>query len=444
MYAKLISLFCLFIFSCSLYSAENKTLVPIHEWQTDNGVRVLWVPLTEQPIVDIQLLFHAGSAEDASTFGLADLTANLLAEGTTKLSADKIAADFDDVSAIYNASASRDATTLSLRSLSKDDYLTPALSTFAAVINEPNFPSQAITRLKNEALQAVAGDEQSPDSMALRVFYKNLYGTHPYAHSPLGDKNTIQAIQRANIEHFYKQYYNASNAVLVIVGDVDETKVHNIAQQLVGQLPKGQKAAAPPTPTPVTTAKNIIVPFPTTQANIRLGTLGDITYNDPDFYALAVGNYILGGGPFVSHLYQNVREKQGLTYAIKSAFIPLQVPGPFVIGLQTQNSTRVLAVQTVNDTLTDFLNKGPSQSELILAQKNIIGSFPLTLSGNDNISSAVALIAFYDLPLDYLDQYRSHIAAVTVADINKAFNAHLKGKPLVTVVVTQEDKATHG
>lgn len=443
MYAKLISLFCLFIFSCGLYAAENKTLVPIHEWQTDNGVRVLWVPLTEQPIVDIQVLFHAGSAEDGAAFGLANLTANLLDEGTTKLSADKIAASFGDVSALYDANASQDATILSLRSLSKDNYLTPALSTFAAVINEPNFPQQAVTRLKNETIQAIASDQQSPGGVALRAFYKNLYGSHPYGHKPLGDKNTVQAIQRSDIEHFYKQYYNASNAVLVIVGDVDETKVHTIAQLLVGHLSKGQKAAAIPTPLPLTATKNITVPFPTTQASIRMGTLG-ITYNDPEFYALAVGNYIFGGSMLTSRLFQNVREKQGLTYSIQSAFVPLQVAGPFAIGLQTQNSTQARALQTVNDTLAKFIEKGPSQNELVAAQKNIIGSFPLKLSGNDNISSIVALIAFYNLPLDYLDQYRSHIAAVTVADVNKAFETHLKGKPFVTVVVTQEDKATHG
>jgi zinc protease len=100
MYAKLVRILCLILFSCSILAAENKTLVPIHEWQTDNGVRVLWVPLTEQPIVDIRLLFHAGSAEDGPAFGLANLTANLLAEGTTKLSADKIAENFDNTSAV--------------------------------------------------------------------------------------------------------------------------------------------------------------------------------------------------------------------------------------------------------------------------------------------------------------------------------------------------------
>jgi zinc protease len=443
MYAKLISLFCLFVFSCSLYAAENKPLVPIHEWQTNNGVRVLWVPLTEQPIVDIQLLFHAGSAKDGAAFGLANLTANLLAEGTTTLSADKIAANFDDVSALYSASASRDATTLSLRSLSNNEYLTPALNTFATVINKPSFPLQAITRVKNETILAIAGDMQSPDGVALRDFYKTLYGSHPYAHSVLGDKNTVQAIHRTNIEHFYKQYYNASNAVLVIVGDVNETKVHTIAQQLVGQLPKGQKATAIPTPSSITAAKNVTVPFPSTQASIRMGTLG-IARGDADFYALSVGNYILGGGALTSRLFQTVRGKQGLTYSIRSAFMPLQAQGPFVISLQTQTSTSALALQTVNNTLTDFITKGPSQDELISAQKNIIGSFPLALSGNDNISATVALIAFYNLPLDYLDQYRGHIAAVTVEDINKAFATHLKGKPFVTVVAKVEDKVSNG
>lgn len=437
MYAKLIRILCLVLFSCSILAAENQALVSIHEWQTDNDVRVLWVPLTEQPIVDIKLLFHAGSAEDGAHFGLANLTANLLAEGTTKLSADKIAENFDNVSALYGATVNQDAAVLSLRSLSQNDYLNPALSTFAAVIHDPIFPQQSVARLKNEVLQAIAGEEQSPDGMAIRAFYSNLYGAHPYGHKPLGDKKTVAAIQRQDVEHFYQQYYNANNAVLVIVGDVDEAKVHSIAEQLVATLPKGQKAAAIPAPTPLTAAKNITVPFPTTQTSIRMGTLG-ITYTDPDFYALAVGNYTLGS-PFVSRLYQNVREKQGLTYSIKSTFIPLEVQGPFAIGLQTQNATRTQALQTVNTTLADFIDKGPSQSELIAAKKNIIGSFPLTLSGNNSISSAVALIAFYDLPLDYLDQYRNHIAAVTMADVNKALATHLKGKPLVTVVVTEKN-----
>ncbi len=443
MCAKLISLICLVVFSSGLYAANPKALVPIHEWQTSNGVRVLWVSLSEQPIADIQVMFHAGSAEDAARFGLANLTANLLAEGTTTLSADTIAARFDTVSALYGAAASRDAAILSLRSLSQDNDLTPALNTLASIINEPSFPPKAVARLKNESVQAIASDEQSPDGMASRVFYKNLYGDHPYAHSTLGDKNTVQAIQRKDVENFYKRYYTASNAVLVIVGDVDEAKVHSIAERLVGSLPKGQKAATIPTPTPLTAPKDITVAFPTTQTSVRMGTIG-IARGDPDFYALSVGNYILGGGSFVSHLYQNVREKQGLTYSINSAFIPMQGPGPFAIGFQTQNSTNTLALQTVNATLSDFIANGPSENELIAAKKNIIGSFPLALSGNANISSLVGLIAFYNLPLDYLDQYRSHIDAVTVASINTALATHLKGKPLVTVVVTQKDKAAHG
>lgn len=444
MYAKLTALLCLLVLALNTYAAETKALIPIHEWQTDNGVRVLWVPLTEQPIVDIQVLFHAGSAEDGAHFGLANLTANTLAEGTTHLSADQIAQNFDNVAAQYGASASRDGTTLALRSLSADVYLEPALKTLTALINEANFPPQAITRVKNETLQAIAADEQSPDGMASRTFYKNLYGTHPYAHNALGDKSTVQAITQAEVKTFYKRYYTASNALLVIVGDVDETKVHRIAQQLVGSLAKGSKAADIPVPAELRANKAITVPFPTTQASIRIGTLG-IARLDPDSYSLYVGNYILGaGGSLVSRLFEEVRAKQGLTYSINSTFMPLQQKGPFAIGLQTQNATRDQAIKTVNNTLNDFIAKGPSQSELVLAQKNIIGSFPLALSGNANISSAVANIGFYGLPLDYLDQYRAHIAAVTLDDINQAIGRHLKGKAFITVAVTEDDKTTHG
>lgn len=444
MYARLLSLFCLLFFSIGLYAADTKPLISIHEWQTDNGVRVLWVPLTEQPIVDIQVLFNAGAARDGAQFGLANLTANALEEGTAHLSADEIAENFDRVAALYNATVGRDATTLSLRSLSADDALTPALSTFAALIREPNFSASSVARLKNETLQAIAVDEQSPDGVASRTFYQNLYGAHPYAHNPLGNTNTVSTLTRENLQQFYRQYYNAENALLVIVGDVDENKVHTIAQKLVGTLPKGAKAPAIPVPTDLSNNKNITVPFPTTQSSIRIGTIG-ISRLDPDFYALYVANYILGGGSLVSRLFEEVRDKQGLTYSIVSSFVPLQEKGPFVIGLQTQNASREKAIQTVNSTLDQFIAQGATANELALAQKNIIGSFPLALSGNANISNAVASIGFYHLPLDYLDQYRNHISNITLDDMQKAINHHLKGKSFLSVVVTEEGKASsHG
>ena len=446
MYARIIALIGLVSVSvCSFAADATKSILPIQEWHTANGVRVLWVALPQQPIVDVSVLFHAGSAQDGQAFGLANLTANLLDEGTKTLSADQVAEDFDNNVAIFGAGASRDSTTVSLRSLSDPSYLTPALKTFTAVLNQPSFPEASVTRVKNETLQAIASDEESPDGMAARVFYKNLYGTHPYAHSVLGDKNTIQAMNRTAVENFYHHYYNANNALVVIVGDVDETKVHTIAEQLVGHLPSGEKAPAIPDPNNIPANKDVTVDFPTTQSSIRIGTLG-IARGNPDFYAITVGNYILGGGSFVSRLYQNVREKQGLSYGVTSGFTTLQQPGPFSIILQTQNASREQAIKTVDNTLSDFIATGPTADEVSLAQNNIIGSFPLALSGNDNISNAVAIVGFYNLPLDYLDHYRDNVAGVTLNDVNQAMNKYLKGKPLLTVVVTETNanKDNHG
>ncbi len=439
MFVRTAFLSCLLLTSLAVQAASTP-LVPIHEYQTQNGVRVLWVPIREQPIIDVQLLFHAGSAYDGAQFGLAHLTVNTLSEGTTHLSADAIAEQFDATAALYGASASRDASTLSLRSLSTPDAFDPALATFSAVVNEANFPDTAIARVKNETLQGIASEQQSPSTVASRAFYKNLYGTHPYAHSVIGDESTVKTITQKEVEHFYHQYYTADNALLVIVGDVDETQVKQIADTLVGHLPQGTKAPVLPAPTALAQNQTITVNFPTTQSNIRVGTLG-IARNDPDFYALYVGNFILGGGSFASRLMQDVREKQGLSYSVSSSFLNLQMPGPFVIGLQTQNKTLEQALKTVNTTTNDFIAQGPTAAELSTAQKNIIGSFPLLLSSNADISNAVSIIGFYNLPLDYLDQYRQHIAALTVPDIQKAVDAHLKDKKFLTIVVTQEGEA---
>jgi zinc protease len=180
------------------------------------------------------------------------------------------------------------------------------------------------------------------------------------------------------------------------------------------------------------------MPHPATQAHILLGYPG-ITRTDPDYFPLWVGNYILGGGGFVSRLTEEVRQKRGYAYSVYSYFMPLREAGPFQIGLQTKKEQAEEALDVVRATLDEFIAKGPSEKELKAAKDNIIGGFPLRIDSNRKIADYLAMIGFYGLPLSYLEDFPKNVEKVTAAQIRDAFRRRIDPGRLVTVVVGAAD-----
>jgi len=163
-----------------------------------------------------------------------------------------------------------------------------------------------------------------------------------------------------------------------------------------------------------------------------------IARNDPDLLALSVGNYILGGGGFVSRLTEEVREKKGMVYSVYSYFSPRKQRGPFLINFQTKKTQVDEALSLVKKTLNDFIDNGVTEEELAAAKANIIGGFPMKIDSNKKILSYLSVIGFYDLPLDYLETYNDKIAAITTEQIKAAFQKHLNPEKMVTVIVGDE------
>ena len=162
---------------------------------------------------------------------------------------------------------------------------------------------------------------------------------------------------------------------------------------------------------------------------------------DPDYFNLYVGNHILGGSGLVSKLFDEIREKRGLAYSASSAFMPLLKPGPFLVSLQTRNDQTTQALQVLNQTLADFIAKGPTETELIAAKKNITGGFAMRFDTNKKLASYVAMIGFYDMPLDYLDTFQQKVEQVTVASITDAFKRQINPQLLQTITVGKSEKS---
>jgi zinc protease len=406
----------------------------IQQWQTSNGARVYFVAAPELPMIDIRVVFDAGSARDGKQPGLALFTSAMLEEGAAGLNADTIASRFEDLGAQFSAGAYRDMATVGLRSLSKKAILKPALKTFIQVLSKPDFPTKALARVRKQMLTGLQQEEQQPESIAEKAFYKALYGDHPYAIPSDGTIKSVKAMQKKDLRDFYQRYYVAHNAVIAIVGALDEAEAKRLAEEVTAGLHAGKVAADLPQPAVLKQAKTQHIEYPSSQTHILMGQPG-IARGDKDYFPLYVGNHILGGGGFGSRLTTEVREKRGLSYSVYSYFAPMHAAGPFVLGLQTRNDSADKALKVLRDTLVKFRSEGPTAKELDAAKKNITGGFPLKVDSNSDILGYIAMIGFYGLPLDYLDRFNARIEAVTAEQIRDAFQRRVDPAHMVTITV---------
>ena len=185
---------------------------------------------------------------------------------------------------------------------------------------------------------------------------------------------------------------------------------------------------------PLKAAQTLRIPFDSAQAHVLLGQPG-IRRSDPDYFPLLVGNYILGGGGFVSRLTQAVREDRGLSYSVYSGFAPGLHEGAFTLGLQTRPDQADQALGVAREVLRQYLAEGPTEAELQAAKDNLVGGFPLRIDNNRKLLENVANMARHHLPLDYLDTWTEHIQRVTVAEVRAAMARHLQPERMVTVLV---------
>ncbi|WP_455217629.1 M16 family metallopeptidase [Kaarinaea lacus] len=423
------------LFACvALLSATSLASPDIDHWTTRNGARVYYVQAPELPIVDIRIVFDAGAARDADDPGMAILTNGLLAEGAGGLSADQIAEKFESIGAQFGNSTHRDMATLTLRTLSEKKVFDQAVSVLTTILTRPDFPEIAFERERGRLLTELKRNKQSPGAIADEAFYQAVFGQHPYRSLPTGTEKGINGLSVDKLRNFYQQYYVGRNAVVAIVGDLDRLAAEKLAESLVGELPEGQPAADLPVVNALQKAKQIKINHPSAQTHILVGQPG-MKRGDPDYFALYVGNHMLGGSGLVARLSDEIREKRGLAYSSYSYFLPMREFGPYTIGVQTKNESAQESLDVLMDTISKFVKEGPTEEELEASKKNITGGFPLRISSNKKIIDYIAMIGFYQLPLDYLDTFNQRVLAVTGQDIQKAFQKRVHPDRMVTVMV---------
>lgn len=406
-------------------SAERRVL--------PNGTVLLISEQHNLPIVVVQLLLDAGARRDPDgKAGLADLTADLLTEGTKRRSASEISETADFLGANIGASADADYALLSFSVLA--DHLDEGLDLFTDVLLQPSFPEAEVARRREATLAGLKASEDNPGYVAQRAFVQTLFRDQPYGHLVSGTPESVRRLTRKDVVAFYQANYRPERAIMAVVGDVSAA---DIEARLTAALRDWKPGSTGPFVFPDAPAAPPVVETvarPITQANIILGQRG-IARDNPDYYAVTVMNFILGGGGFTSRLLEDIRTKAGLAYSVSSAFSVNKAPGSFQVTMQTKTASTEDAIRRACATIAGMRAELVTEEELSGAQQYLTGSFPLRLDSNSKLAGFLVQTEYYDLGLDYADTYAQRINAVTREDVLRVARQYLHPDQMILVVV---------
>jgi zinc protease len=417
-------------------------ILPIEKLDSYNGAQAYLVQTKTLPMVDIEVSIDAGDRYDpVGKSGLADMTAALMNYGVRgsegPLNEAQIADEIADLGANIGLSVSGERATLRIRSLSRKDLRDRAVRLAAAMLSAPTYDSKIVEREKQRTVTNLLEAETKPEFVLERRFKKSVYGNNPLANTP--STKSVAAVNAVDLKQFHKQFYRGDRMIVSIVGDVDRAQANEIVRALLQKVPESGPAIAKlpelqRSPVEPLAQREVQIPFDSQQAHIAMGMTA-VTRSNPDYFPLLVGNYILGGGGFVSRLMAEVREKRGLAYSVFSYFAPGKDTGIFQAGLQTKNDQAVLALEVMSSTIAQFIADGPTPAELVAAKSNLMNGYPLRIDNNRKLLDNISSIAWNDLPLDTMDIWTKQVEAVTLEQVTKAFQKYLAMDRMQIVVL---------
>lgn len=422
-------------------------ILPIEQLDGFKGAKAYLVQTRSLPMVDIEISIDAGDRYDpVDKSGLATVAGRLMNYGAKSsnglMTEAQIADEIADLGANLSIAVSGERAIMRIRSLSRKDLRDRAVQLASSLLASPTYDPKILAREKQRMTTALLESETKPEAVLERRFRKSVYGNYPLGNSPT--VQTIANITATDLQKFHKQFYSGDRMIVSIVGDVSKSEAAQIFQDLLKDIPQSA-GPIPPLPklvrSPIESLnqREINIPFNTQQAHIAMGMTA-ITRNNPDYFPLLVGNYVLGGGGFVSQLVSEVREKRGLAYSVYSYFAPGKDTGIFQAGVQTKNDQAALAVEVMSATIEKFIANGPSQKELEAAKANLINGYPLRIDNNRKLLDNVSVIAWNNLPLNTMEIWTKQVEEVTLEQVKAAFQKYLAMDRMKIVILGAQNK----
>jgi len=421
-------------------AAAAVLLLPVPErFRLSNGLTVLYSERPGLPLVAANLVLHAGSGVNpVDRPGLASMTARMLQQGTTTRSALQIADRAADLGATLNSGAGTDTTGVSTRSLSRN--FPDALELLADVALHPSFPQAEIERVRSERLTGIVQEKDEPFALAMRVLTSALYGPrHTYGYPDSGTTESIKAISREDVEHFWQQNYFPDDAALVVTGNIKLASLKPLLEKRFGAWKAG-RPAPPALGSPETTdAKLILVDRPGAPQTTLVCFSRGLARSTPDYAPVEVMNTDLGG-LFSSRINMNLREAHGYTYGAGSFFNYHRAAGPFVVFSDVRTDATAPATSEVFNELRRMRETQMTPAELLLSKDSIARSLPGRFERGTAAAATFAELFTYDLPLDYYSSLPDRINAVTIEQAQAMAKKYIQPEKMIVLAVGDRAK----
>jgi zinc protease len=412
--------------------ARLANAVEIQKVISPKGIEAWLVEDHTVPIVALNFSFEGGAAQDPEgKDGLTRLLAATLDEGAGNLTSEDFQARLEKLAVSIGFSAGKDRFYGSLRTLTPT--LADAGDLLAIAVNEPRFDATPVERMKTQLQTQARRNESDPDAIAGRSLANAMFGEHPYARSTLGSVDTINKLTADDLADQHRKILTKNGLTIGVVGAIDAETLKGLLDKVFASLPNNSSLEmiaelSPKYGEEIT--RELAVP----QTTILLGLPG-LKRDDPDYQAAYVMNHILGGGSFTSWMYEEVREKRGLSYGASTSLSPYEHSG-LLIGSAATKADR--ADETVEVMLQQFqrmATDGPSDEELKSAKQFITGSYPLRFDSSGKIARQLVALQNADLGIDYFERRNSEIQAVTLEDIKRIAKRLLAEKQPTIVTV---------
>jgi zinc protease len=406
-----------------------------------NGIEVRSVNLPGRPLLSASLIFRRGAADEPAAVGGATvLMARALAEGTQRHDAIELVEATERLGASLHAEASWDSTTISLDVPS--ERLSPALELLAEMADEPTFPDEEVSRLRDERLNDLLQARVDPRRRAEEAFVSTIYApSSPYSRPSGGAQATVERLTPETLRATLARMFDPAQLTFVIAGDLRGLDVTGIATRTLGgwAARTGAEPRGPIDDTPGRSQRIVrAVHRPgSVQTEIRIGARG-LPRRIPDFHAVSVMSAILGG-LFDSRLNRKLREEKGFTYGAGAGFELRRAAGPFAARMGVNTDATAPAIEDTLAELHRMRDEPVTEAEARAARDFLVGVFPLRFETAGAVAGALTGMVVHELPDDELTRYRERIEAVSVADIAAAAQRHLDVERMSIVLVGDVD-----
>ena len=423
-------------------TATRAVSVPVPQsFELPNGLTVIALPQTGGvPVVSASLVFRSGSdANPLDKSGLASFTADVLDQGTTTRNAMQLAEQVAQIGASLSTGTSRDATTISTSSLSRN--FPAALALVADVALRPSFPSEEVERVRATRIADLVQQRGNPVQIVGVVTGKALYGTHQYGFSETGTLESNKQLTREDLQAFWKQHFVTGNAALVVSGAITVPELRKLAESTFGSWPRGAAAPAKLGVPGVAPPRLVIVDRPgSPQTQLRVATFG-VPRSSQDYVPVRVMNTILGG-MFASRINMNLREEHGYTYGANSQFPFWRSGGPFSVATGVRTDVTAPAVHEVMNELKRMGDTRVTPQELTLAKDAITLQLPALFETNDRTAGSLSTLFTHGLPLNYYSNLSEQISVVDAQAVQDVAKKYLLLDKFVVVAVGDRSKIT--